>query len=104
MFHPSHNSLVDTLDSCLAKSPQGTAKLHVVYSVLWELWLARNGHQFQGTPRLFSALLASRQADDGLYVIGAATYPSTKLHRLRAARKLIITQRLDPPYQRQSTS
>jgi hypothetical protein len=84
-------SLIETIDSCLTKNPQATATLHLVYSTLWELWLAQNSHQFQGTPRFFSALLTSKQADDHLYAIGMVTKPSAKLQRLRSARQHLIT-------------
>jgi hypothetical protein len=88
---PPQYSLIDALDNCLDKKPKETAHLQLIYSTLWTLWLSRNGHQFQGTPRMFSAPQVSQQADDNLYAVCTATKPSTKLHRLRKARRYILT-------------
>jgi hypothetical protein len=89
--HSSSLSLLDLIESCLFKNPRSTATLQLVYNVLWDLWPARNGHQFQGTPRYFSAILITQQAEDCLYAACASTKPGPKLQQLHAARKLLIT-------------
>jgi hypothetical protein len=88
---PPQSSLIEAIDAGLQKNARATAQLHLVYSVLWDLWLSRNDHHFQGKTRFFSALLTSRQADDHLYVV-CSTTTGTKLQRLRAARQFILAR------------
>jgi hypothetical protein len=87
---PPGASLIEAIDAGLQKNAKGTAQLQLVYSVLWELWISRNDHHFQGKTRFFSATLTSSQADDCIYAISATTKPGPKLQRLRAAQQLLV--------------
>jgi hypothetical protein len=87
---PPQSLLIEAIDAGLQTNARATAQLHLVYSVLWDLWLSCNDHHFQGKTRFFSALLTSRQADDCLYAVGAITKPGPKLQRLRAARQFLL--------------
>jgi hypothetical protein len=84
------HSLLEAIDLNIDKKPQAVAHLNLIYAVLWDLWLSRNSHQFQGTSRVFSAQLVSQQADDNIYAVCMATPPSTKLHRLQEARGYLL--------------
>lgn len=79
-------NLVQEIDDALRRQSRCTARLFVLYHVLWDLWTERNKQIFEGKPRQHLPCRMSQLADDSLFALCTKTNPGTKLDRLRSAR------------------
>lgn len=94
---PDPMDLIKELDDALRRQPRCTAKLFIMYHVLWDLWTERNKQIFEGRPRKHLPSHMSQLAEDSLFALCSKFNPGKKLDRLRDARtylKLTLRCRL----------
>lgn len=82
-------SIINIIDGCLTKSPQGTAQLFIVYHTCWALWSHQNDQMYSTRrPQSLPRVIANQATE---HITVAAQYCNSHKKRswLRQAAHLI---------------
>lgn len=83
------SSIIDIINDSLTKSPQGIARLYVIYHTCWSLWKQWNDRMYNNRRPLFAPRIIANQMTNHISVAARYYTSHKKKRRLRQAAHLI---------------